>query len=87
MSDFKKLGQSFNKWAYKVRRKVFDREVSRLPVNLAKTNVLGVGSGTGFTYKLGMGHLLGSMRCPVEMLMVNLAAKSPTTEFVILKKN
>lgn len=45
---FKKLGPSFNKWAYKVRRKVFDKEVKKLPVNLPGSRVLDIGSGTGF---------------------------------------
>ncbi len=45
---FKKLGPSFNKWAYKVRKHVFSKQVSKLNVKFNDCNVLDIGSGTGF---------------------------------------
>jgi SAM-dependent methyltransferase len=45
---FKKLGPSFNKWAYRVRKKVFLKQVKMLPATIASANVLDIGSGTGF---------------------------------------
>lgn len=45
---FKKLGQPFNKWAYKVRKHVFLKQVKKLPLDFKKINVLDIGSGTGF---------------------------------------
>jgi SAM-dependent methyltransferase len=45
---FKKLGQSFNKWAYKVRKHVFLKQVKKLGVNFKDAAVLDIGSGTGF---------------------------------------
>ena len=45
---FKKLGPSFNKWAYKVRRHVFMKQVPKLNVKFNECNVLDIGSGTGF---------------------------------------
>jgi 2-polyprenyl-3-methyl-5-hydroxy-6-metoxy-1,4-benzoquinol methylase len=45
---FKKLGQSFNKWAYKVRKKVFDKQLKKLGLNFNQSSVLDIGSGTGF---------------------------------------
>jgi 2-polyprenyl-3-methyl-5-hydroxy-6-metoxy-1,4-benzoquinol methylase len=44
---FKKLGPSFNSWAYRVRRHVFTAEVRRLDLDLTKAKVLDIGSGTG----------------------------------------
>lgn len=45
---FKKLGPSFNKWAYKVRKQVFLQEVAKLPIHFETASVLDIGSGTGF---------------------------------------
>jgi 2-polyprenyl-3-methyl-5-hydroxy-6-metoxy-1,4-benzoquinol methylase len=45
---FKKLGKAFNVWAYKVRRKVFLKELKRLNLPLERLNVLDIGAGTGF---------------------------------------
>lgn len=45
---FKKLGQSFNKWAYKVRKNVFLSQLTKLNLNIKNSNVLDIGSGTGF---------------------------------------
>ena len=45
---FKKLGPSFNKWAYKVRKQVFLKQVRALNADIKNANVLDIGSGTGF---------------------------------------
>ena len=45
---FKKLGQSFNKWAYKVRKHVFLKQVQKLDTDFKNYKVLDIGSGTGF---------------------------------------
>lgn len=45
---FKKLGKSFNKWAYKVRKQVFVREVNKLKISFPTLKILDIGSGTGF---------------------------------------
>lgn len=56
-------GTAFNRWLYRVRRRVFLREVRRLKLDWAKTRVLDVGSGTGFYLdawrSLGVGSLSG----------------------------
>jgi SAM-dependent methyltransferase len=42
------LGESFNRWMYAVRRRVFRRVVRQSIGNLSEVRVLDVGSGTGF---------------------------------------
>lgn len=46
------LGRFYNDWLYVVQRRVFLRQVKTLRLNWAKTNVLDVGSGTGFYIRL-----------------------------------
>jgi 2-polyprenyl-3-methyl-5-hydroxy-6-metoxy-1,4-benzoquinol methylase len=41
-------GVSYNRWLYKVRGNIFRREMDRLGVDWKHTDVLDVGSGTGF---------------------------------------
>src|SRR5256885_1748782 len=41
-------GQPFNEWAYRMRKKVFLRQVCALPLDFRQVSVLDVGSGTGF---------------------------------------
>jgi len=45
---FRRLGPSFNKWAYKVRGERFRAVVAGLGIDWAGADVLDVGSGTGF---------------------------------------
>lgn len=45
---FKKLGPSFNKWAYRIRKQVFLKTARSLAVDYSAANVLDIGSGTGF---------------------------------------
>lgn len=49
---FKKLGQSFNNWAYKVRKRVFTSELKKTGLDLSDRKVLDIGSGTGFYIQL-----------------------------------
>jgi SAM-dependent methyltransferase len=45
---FRRLGPSFNRWAYEVRRARFDNAVARLDLDPSGCTVVDVGSGTGF---------------------------------------
>jgi SAM-dependent methyltransferase len=45
---FKKLGPAFNKWAYKVRKKVFMKALQGMRLNFKSLNAIDIGSGTGF---------------------------------------
>ena len=42
------LPESFNRWMYRVRRRVFDRVLDGLDVDPGSARVLDIGSGTGF---------------------------------------
>jgi len=57
-------GKSYNRWLYKVRRRVFSRLVRSLQIDLRSARVLDVGSGTGFYLELwrrmGVRDLTGS---------------------------
>lgn len=46
------LGRFYNYWLYAVQRRVFLRQVKTLKLNWAETDVLDVGSGTGFYIRL-----------------------------------
>lgn len=41
-------GRPFNEWTYRIRKKVFLRQVRALPLDFQQVNVLDIGSGTGF---------------------------------------
>ncbi len=45
---FRRLGPSFNSWAYRVRRERFIGAVGRLDLDPAGAQIVDVGSGTGF---------------------------------------
>ena len=57
-------GAEYNRWLYKVRRRVFAREVAALQVDWAKADILDIGSGTGFWIEawrsLGVRSITGS---------------------------
>jgi SAM-dependent methyltransferase len=57
------LGEGFNRWMYRVRRRVFLRTVRRAAGDLAGQRVLDVGVGTGFYverwHELGVADLTG----------------------------
>lgn len=42
------LGESYNKWLYRIRRRVFLRVVRSLDISLSSADVIDIGSGTGF---------------------------------------
>jgi len=46
------LGRRYNEWLYRMRRQIFLREVRLLPLNWRESEVLDVGSGTGFYVQL-----------------------------------
>jgi SAM-dependent methyltransferase len=58
------LGESFNRWSYAVRRRVFQRVVRDVVRDPSALTVLDVGSGTGFYLEawraLGVRELVGS---------------------------
>jgi SAM-dependent methyltransferase len=58
------LGESYNRWLYRIRRRVFFREVRNIPIDWATSAVLDVGSGTGFYIqlweKLGVASVTGA---------------------------
>jgi SAM-dependent methyltransferase len=58
------LGEGLNAWMYRVRRRVFVRELARLTASLPSRRVLDVGSGTGFYLgcwrELGAGPLVAT---------------------------
>lgn len=47
-AGFLSYGRYYNKWLYRVRRRVFQRIVRSLDLNPEGANVLDIGSGTGF---------------------------------------
>ncbi len=58
------LGKSYNKWMYRVRRRVFLSSVKSLHLDLTNRHVIDIGCGTGFYIalwrnKVKVGHLAG----------------------------
>ncbi len=60
----RRLGPSFNEWAYRLRRDRFLTVVGDCDLNLPECRVLDIGSGTGFYIQrwqeLGVRHIVGS---------------------------
>jgi SAM-dependent methyltransferase len=75
-------GKPYNEWLYRVRRRVFLRQVGKLPLNLQNVSVLDVGSGTGFWLKMwksvGVRNVVGSDLTAVAVK--NLQKEYPETE-------
>lgn len=46
------LGKNFNRWMYRLRKKVFLKTVKQLEIDFSMANVMDVGSGTGFYVNL-----------------------------------
>jgi len=42
------LGVNYNRWLYRVRSRVFDRTIKSLPLDVSKSRIIDIGSGTGF---------------------------------------
>lgn len=77
-------GQPFNEWAYRVRKRVFVRQVCALPLNLPEARVLDVGSGTGYWLdvwrSLGVRSLTGLDL--TEVAVVKLRVEFPDVRVV-----
>ncbi len=82
---FKKLGPSFNKWAYKVRKHVFAKQVPKLNLKFNECNVLDIGSGTGFYiqawHELNVKNITGIDITPTAV--DNLKKTFPNTNFFL----
>src|SRR5215217_7388946 len=78
------LGRSFNAWMYRVRRRVFLQTVKPLLNDPAATDVLDIGSGTGFYvdrwHELGVRSLTGSDL--TDTAMARLTDRYPGDRFV-----
>jgi SAM-dependent methyltransferase len=67
-------GAAYNHWLYKVRRRIFKRELRNVPIDWKRANVLDIGSGTGFWIDawraVGVNSIIGSdlTRTSVEHL-------------------
>jgi SAM-dependent methyltransferase len=80
---FRRLGPSFNVWAYRVRRERFLAAVGRLSLNPAGANVVDIGSGTGFYVSCwqGMGAKVTGMDL-TETAVEQLSMAYPAADFV-----
>ena len=47
-TGFLGLGKNFNKWMYRIRAKVLERELGKLNIKPVEYRILDIGSGTGF---------------------------------------
>lgn len=77
------LGESFNKWMYKVRERVFARLLKRNRIDARTRRVLDIGSGTGFYIdqwqRAGAVSLTG---CDItDVAVQNLRARYPSHRF------
>ena len=80
---YRALGRRFNTWMYRIRREVFLREVGALDLDRPRTEVLDVGSGTGFYVQawrdLGVGSVTG---CDLTQAAVDrLRTRFPNARF------
>jgi SAM-dependent methyltransferase len=79
------LGLAYNRWLYRIRRRVFRRTVGRLPGDRAAMRVLDVGSGTGFYVDqwrdLGIKQIVGLDL--TETAASQLKTAYPDMEFVV----
>ena len=77
------LGAGYNFWLYRVRRKVFLRKIRALCIDFANSEIVDIGSGTGFYIErwkeLGGKNITG---CDLTQLSVdNLQKKFPEQKF------
>jgi 2-polyprenyl-3-methyl-5-hydroxy-6-metoxy-1,4-benzoquinol methylase len=60
---FTTLGQRYNEWQYRLRRRIFQRAAARLDLEIPSARIVDVGSGTGFYIscwkELGAGRITG----------------------------
>jgi SAM-dependent methyltransferase len=80
------LGESFNRWTYRVRRRVFRRTVRAAVADLGAARVLDVGTGTGFYVErwreLGVPEVSGADL--TEVAVERLRDRYPNDRFVQL---
>jgi len=80
------LGNNYNRWLYKLRRRIFLREARSLPLNWIEARVLDVGSGTGFYVRgwqeIGAPSITGSDL--TEVAVSRLQQKFTGKEFILL---
>lgn len=80
------LGAGYNRWLYRVRRKVFLRVLRARGVDWSKATVLDIGSGRGFYIELwkeaGASRIVGSDL--TEVATAELKARFPQQEFLKL---
>lgn len=74
---------SWNGWAYRVKKRVLRRLVTRAPLDVSNARVFDVGSGTGFAIEfwrdLGVGEITGSDI--THFAVGNLQAEYPAARF------
>jgi SAM-dependent methyltransferase len=77
------LSESYNEFLYRVRASAFRQTIKDVPLDNASTNVLDVGSGTGFYVnqwiKVGIENLIGSDL--TDTAVSKLKSKYPYLEF------
>lgn len=80
---FTTLGQHYNEWQYRLRRRIFRRAVGRLGLDLRSARIVDVGSGTGFYIEcwkeLGAGRIAGIDL--TEFAVSRLKSAFPDAEF------
>jgi SAM-dependent methyltransferase len=83
---FTSLGRNYNQWLYRIRRRVFLREVGSLPIHWRAARVLDVGAGTGFYIQLwgqlGVASVTGADLTSVAV--ARLRKRFPGNEFLQL---
>src|SRR3954469_12533943 len=77
------LGEGYNRWTYKVRRRVIRDSIRNLPVTQDSARVLDVGSGTGFMIETWMGLRFRNIEgCDLTQVAVDgLRRRFPSLEF------
>jgi SAM-dependent methyltransferase len=80
------LGESFNRWAYRVRRRIFLRTARGVIADMPTARVLDVGTGTGFYverwHELGAREVFGADL--TDVAVERLRARYPGDSFVQL---
>lgn len=80
------LGVPYNEWMYKIRRAVTTEKIRAAGINVAKSSILDIGSGTGFYLELwnelGAGKVMGSDISKFAVEALN--KKFPQSEICLL---
>ncbi|MBX7093198.1 MAG: class I SAM-dependent methyltransferase [Flavobacteriales bacterium] len=80
------LGEEYNKWMYKVRTRIFKRAIKKISLNNSSTNVLDIGSGTGFYIDLWNKQKIKNVEGAdiTQVAVENLKEKFPENNFYCL---